>query len=283
MKFRPLLLLPGLCAALSSCSLVRRAEPVKPVHAPMPPPPQQQQQFQPRPDAAQFIPRQLGPGLRTTYTQCKVPGPYIAMTFDDGPHPQNTPRLLDMLRERNIKATFFVIGTSAQAYPSIIRRTLAEGHEIASHTRTHAKLSGLSDASVHREITGGNEAIFNASGGYRPQVFRPPYGAITARQKDFIMHEFGLPSVLWSVDPLDWKRPGVSVVAQRLISGARPGGILLAHDLHAPTIQAVPEVLDTLRGRGFQFVTVSQLINLERGAAAPPPPGYASNFGAGSL
>jgi peptidoglycan/xylan/chitin deacetylase (PgdA/CDA1 family) len=85
---------------------------------------------------------------------------------------------------------------------------------------------------------------------------------------------------MWSVDPLDWKRPGVSVVAQRLISGAQPGAIMLAHDIHAPTIDAVPQVVDTLLARGFQFVTVSQLINLERSGAAPA---LAMNFGAGHL
>jgi peptidoglycan/xylan/chitin deacetylase (PgdA/CDA1 family) len=232
-------------------------------------------------NTAGSIPQQLGGGTRASYNSCRVAGPYLALTFDDGPHPTNTPRLLQILRERNVKATFFLIGTSVDAYPNVVRMIIAEDHEVANHTRTHATLSRLSDAGVEREITACNNSIVTASGGHQPQVFRPPYGAITTRQKEMIHGQFGLPSIMWSVDPLDWKRPGSSVVAQRLISGAQPGAIMLAHDIHAPTIDAVPQVLDTLLARGYRFVTVSQLINLERETASPPA--LAMNFGVGNL
>ena len=93
---------------------------------------------------------------------------------------------------------------------------------------------------------------------------RPPGGAIKSSQKDYMLKEFGYPTILWSVDPEDWKRPGVSVVTRRLIDGAAPGGILLVHDLHAPTVDAMPKTLDTLLAQGYKFVTVTELIALDQ-------------------
>ena len=115
---------------------------------------------------------------------------------------------------------------------------------------------------VEKELGTAHNAIVDATG-VAPRLMRPPYGAITSSQKSWIKQKFGYPSILWSVDPEDWKRPGVSVVTSRLINGARPGGILLAHDIHKPTIDAIPKVLQQLTQRGYQFITVSQLIALE--------------------
>jgi len=92
---------------------------------------------------------------------------------------------------------------------------------------------------------------------------RPPYGAITTAQKAWIRRDLGYPTIMWSVDPEDWKKPGVSAVTSRLVSGASPGGILLVHDIHSPTIDAMPGTIDQLLGRGFQFVTVTQLIAMD--------------------
>ncbi len=92
---------------------------------------------------------------------------------------------------------------------------------------------------------------------------RPPYGAITSDQKSWIRREFGYPTIMWSVDPEDWKKPGVSEVSRRLVAGASPGGILLAHDIHSSTIDAVPSAIDQLLAKGFQFVTVTQLIAMD--------------------
>ncbi len=207
---------------------------------------------------------------QTTYSSVSVSQPCVAMTFDDGPHPSNTPRLLDMLKQRNIKATFFVVGTNSQAYPQILRRMIAEGHEIANHTWTHANITTLSTDALRRELRDSADAITKATG-VTPTLFRPPYGATTANIKALIKSEFGYPSIIWSVDPEDWKRPGVQVVADRLVAGARPGGILLAHDIHKPTIDAMPSALDRLLAKGFQFVTVSQLIALgQKGGATAP-------------
>jgi peptidoglycan-N-acetylglucosamine deacetylase len=201
-----------------------------------------------------------------SFTRVMVSGNYIAMTFDDGPHPKNTPRLLNMLRERNIKATFYVIGQNVDLYPQIVRNTVAEGHEIGNHTHTHRLLSKLSDAEVRKELSRCREAIARAAG-VQPRTMRPPYGGLLQRQREWVYAEYQYPTILWSVDPLDWKRPGASVVSSRILAGASSGGIVLAHDLHAQTIDAMPATLDGLLRRGYQFVTVSQLLAMKPAAS----------------
>ena len=208
------------------------------------------------------------PAKLATYSQVRVDQPYIAMTFDDGPSSENTPRLLEMLKQRNIKATFFLIGQNAAANPDLVRRIFAEGHEIGNHSWTHPQLSKLSDDRVTTEITKTQDAIKNASG-YTPALLRPPYGAITARQREWIENQFGLNIILWSVDPLDWKRPGASVITQRILSLVRPGAIILSHDIHKQTIDAMPATLDGLISKGYKFVTVTQLI--AKNQPKPPP------------
>jgi peptidoglycan/xylan/chitin deacetylase (PgdA/CDA1 family) len=207
-----------------------------------------------------------------TWFSVHVDGPYIAMTFDDGPSAETTPRLLDILKQRNLKVTFFEIGQNAERNPAIVKRILAEGHEIGNHSWTHPQLSKLSDERVTEEITKTQDAIKNASGsGYTPTLLRPPYGAITARQKEWIEKQFGLSIIMWSVDPFDWKRPGESVIEQRILDGARPGAIILSHDIHKQTVDAMPATLDALIAKGFKFVTVSQLIamNTPKSSATP--------------
>jgi peptidoglycan-N-acetylglucosamine deacetylase len=200
-----------------------------------------------------------------SFSRVLVSGNYIAMTFDDGPHPQNTPRLLDMLRARNIKATFFVIGRSVDLYPNVVRRTLAEGHEIGNHTHTHRLLSKLSDSEVRTEMSRCRDAVARAAG-VQMRVMRPPYGGLLQRQREMVRAEFGYPTILWSVDPLDWKRPGPGVVTSRILSGTTSGAIVLAHDLHAPTVDAMPATFDGLLKRGYKFVTVSQLLAMKTDA-----------------
>ena len=208
------------------------------------------------------------PAKPATYAQVRVDQPYIAMTFDDGPSAENTPRLLEILKQRNIKATFFLIGQSAAANPDIVRRILAEGHEVGNHSWTHPQLSKLSDDRVTAEITKTQDAIKDASG-YTPTLLRPPYGAITPRQREWIANQFGLNIILWSVDPFDWKRPGASVITQRILSQVRPGAIILSHDIHKQTVDAMPATLDALIAKGYKFVTVSQLIAMNK--PKPPP------------
>jgi peptidoglycan-N-acetylglucosamine deacetylase len=203
----------------------------------------------------------------STYSSCQVDGPYIAMTFDDGPRVGNTTRLLDILKEPNIKVTFFMIGSNVVAHPEIARRALAEGHEIGNHSWTHPELSKLSDQRVTEEITRTQEAIKNATG-FTPTILRPPYGAITKDQREWIESQLRLSVILWSVDPFDWKRPGASVITERILRGAQSGAIILSHDIHKETVDAMPATLDALLTKGYKFVTVSELIAINH----PQPP-----------
>jgi peptidoglycan/xylan/chitin deacetylase (PgdA/CDA1 family) len=224
----------------------------------------------PSPTPASSPEASTGASKPATWFSVNVDGPYIAMTFDDGPSPETTPRLLDILKQRNIKATFFMIGQNAERNPAIVKRILAEGHEIGNHSWTHPQLSKLSDDRVTEEINKTQNAIKDASG-YTPVLMRPPYGAITARQKDWIEKQFGLSVIIWSVDPFDWKRPGASVIEERILAGARPGAIVLSHDIHKQTVDAMPATLDALAAKGFKFVTVSQLIAMNKPKSSPTP------------
>ena len=212
----------------------------------------------------------LAQAKATTYHSVETGGNHIALTFDDGPHATNTPRLLDMLKKRNIKATFFVVATNAKRYPSIMKRMVAEGHEIGNHTVTHGNLSKMSNAGIKKELDGCRDAII-ASCGYNPRVMRAPYGALKSAQKIYIKDTWGYPNIHWSVDPEDWKKPGPSVVANRIVSRTRAGGIVLVHDIHASSIVAMPAALDGLLAKGFRFVTTSQLISLGNRTASTPP------------
>ncbi len=206
----------------------------------------------------------FSPNAGISFSSVRNQGNYIAMTFDDGPHPKNTPRLLDILRQRNIRATFYVIGNSVKNYPEITRRIVAEGHEVGNHTWNHPNLTKLSNASVRSELDRTRDAIIRATG-VKPRTMRPPYGALLTRQREMIHSEYGYPTILWDVDPLDWKRPGTAVVKSRILSNTKSGSIVLAHDLHSTTVDAMPTTLDALLAKGYRFVTVSQLLAMKEG------------------
>lgn len=202
-----------------------------------------------------------------TFNSVHVDGPCIALTFDDGPNPALTPKLLDLLAARHLKATFFVVGQNAADHPDILRRAVREGHEIGNHTWSHPNLAKLSDEAVRHELQKTDDAI-TAAIGKRPTLLRPPYGSITAHQKHWIHDEFGYRIIIWDVDPLDWKRPGPSVVTARILKETKAGSIVLAHDIHAPTIEAMPATFDQLMKKGFKSVTVTELLAM----ATPLPP-----------
>lgn len=187
---------------------------------------------------------------------------YVALTFDDGPVASNTSRLLDMLKRRNVKATFYVIGERVQGNQALTRRIVAEGHEIGNHTWTHGKMTTMSDTKVRWELDKTRDAVVAATG-IKPRTMRPPYGALNESQRRWIFQEYGYPTILWDVDPEDWKKPGVSVVRNRILSGTKNGSIILLHDLHKSSVDAVPSTIDELLRRGYKFVTVSQLIALK--------------------
>lgn len=219
----------------------------------------------PAPTYANVQPPRPTAGVKHSYTACEVAGPYIAMTFDDGPSAKLTPKLLDMLKARGIKATFFVVGTNAAEYPQIIKRMVDEGHEIGNHSWSHPALNKLGAASLRKQLEDTNAAIVKG-GAPRPVVMRPPYGATSARLNKVFDEEYGMKSILWSVDPLDWKYRNSTKVYNSIVQKAHPGAIILAHDIHASTVEAMPEVFDTLLAKGYQFVTVSELIAMDRPA-----------------
>src|SRR6266568_2339876 len=204
-----------------------------------------------------------------TFDWVHVDGPFIAMTFDDGPSAKLTPKLLDLLAAYHIKVTFFLIGENVAEHPEIVAREAREGHEIANHSWSHPNLAKMSDDGARGQLHKTEDAIRSATGN-RPSLLRPPYGSISERQKKWINQEFGYKIVLWDVDPLDWRRPGPNVVCNRIVKNTRAGSIVLAHDIHPGTIEAMPCVLNQLEAKGFKFVTVSELNAME--TPIPPKP-----------
>jgi len=222
------------------------------------------------------------------YSSVHVDGPYIAMTFDDGPSATLTPKLLDFLKSKGIKVTFFVLGENAVRNPEILKRAIAEGHEIGNHSWSHPVLSKMAYDAVHSELQRTNDVIQQATG-IKPTLMRPPYGAITAEQKDRIHKDFGYEIILWDVDPLDWKIIKGETAAERSARvenvilhgnkdehGARNGSIILSHDIHATTVDAMPDTLTQLLAKGFKFVTVSELIAMEKPLPPKPSPAPAA-------
>jgi len=209
------------------------------------------------------LPGEITRGEQATITRVLSARPVVAMTFDDGPHPSLTPQLLDILAERQIRATFYMIGSRIPRQPELTRRVAAAGHEIGNHTWSHPSLSGLGDAAILSELDRTTQVIFDTVG--RPPVtMRPPYGNLNGRQRLMVFRARNLPTVLWSVDPQDWRRPGAGVVASRIVTASHPGAVILAHDIQSGTVSAMPSTLDTLIARGYQFVTVSELIGWPR-------------------
>lgn len=178
----------------------------------------------------------------------------IALTFDDGPSAATTPRLLDLLKARNVKVTFFVLGTMAQRSPDVLKREAAEGHEVASHTPYHNQLTLLSFAQVRAEAVE-MDRIFTEILGTRPPFTRPPYGAFNVN----VQNALAQPLVLWSIDPRDWQDKNANTVCTRVVNAAKDGAIILVHDIHATTVDAVPCIIDSLWKQGYEFLTVSEL------------------------
>lgn len=209
------------------------------------------------------------PEVKISYSQCHVDGNQIAFTFDDGPHATNTPRLLDMLKQRNIKATFFCVGQCVAEYPDIAKRIVAEGHEIASHSWSHPNLIPMSEASVRDQLERTHQVIKQATG-VEVKVFRPPFGNFTQRQRNWAYATYGYKTILWDVDTLDWQHRNPARTESVALSQTHSGSIILTHDIHKSTIDAMPSTLDGLLAKGFKFVTVSELLALDR--PVPPKP-----------
>ena len=199
------------------------------------------------------------------YKRVPGKGPYIAFTFDDGPRPW-TKEVLDALKERNLKATFFVIGRDAARYAKLVKRMVEEGHEVANHSLTHENsyLHRAPHHVVEKEVRLAHHAILKITG-VAPKVFRPPGGNFTEEQSQWIYDTFGYANINWSVDPGDRRsaKPSPAVFQRRVMSQVHDGAIILSHDLWKSTIAAIPATLDALLAKGYQFLTVSELLALD--------------------
>ncbi|MCD8511869.1 MAG: polysaccharide deacetylase family protein [Bacillus sp. (in: Bacteria)] len=189
----------------------------------------------------------------------------VALTFDDGPEGHYTPQILDILKEKGVPATFFVMGKQVKRFPELMKRIVDEGHGLANHTYTHPSLPTISTNEVIQEIRTTQKEI-EWSVGRSPDLFRPPFGALTWSDEK-VISQLGLRTVMWTVDTLDWTGlPAESIleIVQRDIS---PGGIILQHnievnpDLLAGSVEAIPLIIDDLKSKGYTFVTVQTLLD----------------------
>jgi peptidoglycan/xylan/chitin deacetylase (PgdA/CDA1 family) len=174
------------------------------------------------------------------------------LTFDDGPNPQYTPLILDWLKANHLHATFFVVGENANRYPALVKRIMEEGHQIGNHSWSHPKLTAMSDSAVRSQLQRTHEAIVKACG-VAPKAFRPPYGAISPRQREWIEKEFAYKTVLWDIDTEDWKARSTGAIAATIEHGIRGKGphVILAHDIHPRILPALESLLPKLQARGI--------------------------------
>lgn len=186
----------------------------------------------------------------------------VALTFDDGPGPY-TATLLDELAARGAPATFFLVGRNVAKYPELVAREAAQGNALGNHTWDHAWLTKLSADDVAAELDQTSAAI-QAAAGLTPTLVRPPYGAYDDQALE-VLAARGDAAICWSVDTEDWKNRDAGVTTQRALEAAAPGSIILMHDIHPSTVEAVPGIIDGLRAAGYTLVTVPQLL----GATTP--------------
>ncbi len=196
----------------------------------------------------------------------------IAITFDDGPHATHTDRILTELGKRNVKATFYVIGNRVKRHADLVERIVREGHEIGNHTWTHPKLTDAISRDVLGEQIRTQQAITEVCG-VTPATLRAPYGALSERIRGIVPEQR---IVGWSVDPQGWRHKDAGIVTEKVLEQARNGAVVLLHDIHGSTADAVPGIVDALREQGYEFVTVSELFGFGPAPgdnlSAPRPP-----------
>lgn len=184
-----------------------------------------------------------------------IENPVLALTFDDGPHPVYTPQLLDGLKKRGIKASFFLMGKNIAGNEAIVQRMYDEGHLIGNHTFDHVRLSRLNDTEACSQITKTSNAIYEITGQY-PTYVRPPYG----EWREGLDCTVTMLPVFWDVDPLDWNTKNTGQVVQKVTSSAEDGDIILMHDYYESSVEAALQIVDFLTGQGYDFVTVDRLL-----------------------
>lgn len=192
---------------------------------------------------------------------------FVALTFDDGPHPVYTPQVLDILEQYKVKATFFLIGRRVERYPQIARQIVVKGHEIGNHTYSHPKDLPKEDLNaIRQEIEMGAIAIEKATG-VHPKLFRPPKGFLNYRVLTTAQLE-GYTLVFWTVNADHEDAPTPEAMAERVLKLVHPGAIILMHDGCTESrwkdVKALPLIIEGLREQGYDFVTVSELFKLSR-------------------
>ena len=200
----------------------------------------------------------FGPALGKIESDRKV----VALTFDDGPNPDATPLILDTLREKGVRATFFILGSHAERWPELVRRIAREGHQIGNHGYFHRKLQFKSPFYVSRDIRLGIRAIKRA-GGPAPKYFRAPHG-FRSPWTTPIASSYGERTIGWSLGVWDSDRPGVDEIVRRTLEGVEPGSIILLHDGDGynpdgdrrQTAEALPQIIDRLKEQGYEFATL---------------------------
>jgi peptidoglycan/xylan/chitin deacetylase (PgdA/CDA1 family) len=179
------------------------------------------------------------------------------LTFDDGPHPELTPRLLDLLAESGVSATFFLIGGEAEKYPAVVRRMKADGHAVGNHSYSHPVRETLSARQAAADVARGSAVLADILG-QAPTLYRPPRGKVTAGDL-WRLWRAGLTTVLWNVDPKDYNKPRADPVRDWFRARAiTSGDLVLMHDTHPHALAVLPELIESARARGLSFTTVSE-------------------------
>ncbi len=179
----------------------------------------------------------------------------VAITFDDGPDSDYTPLLLEGLKERGVKATFFLLGKQAEKYPDIVKEIYQEGHLIGNHSYEHVNLSNLTDSAAMEQVNKTNRLLYEITGEY-PQYIRPPFGC----WKCNLDYDTKMIEVLWDVDPLDWKTSNSDVIAKRVVNKVTENDIILLHDASESSVKAAFKIIDALEKEGYTFVTVEEIL-----------------------
>lgn len=181
--------------------------------------------------------------------------PKIAITFDDGPNPEWTPKLLEGLKERGVKASFFVIGEKAEKHSEIIKNMYEDGHLIGNHTYSHVQLTGISKEKACEEITKTCQVLYNITGEH-PQFVRAPFGS----WDEGLECNVSLILVKWNIDTLDWTTRNTEAIVSKAVNQAEDNGIILLHDNYDSSVKAAFQIIDQLQEKGYEFVTVEELL-----------------------
>lgn len=191
----------------------------------------------------------------------------VALSFDDGPDDVYTVQILDVLKEQDVQATFFIMGRRAEIFPEIVNRMTVEGHVLANHTWSHPDILKLTNDKILEELQKTDQIIKDLNC-YHPKFFRPPYGSIDREKLELVIKE-GYAVISWDVDSLDWKGLDAAEVKTNILENVIPGSIILQHsaggigeDLSG-TVEALPEIIEVLKKDGYQFVTIDQLLDIQ--------------------